>query len=157
MIFRKTETTQPPTRRETRLSVIAADVNVLGTLLSDGMMDFGGTIDGNIRSHTLTVRATATVRGDIEADTVHIYGNVSGTIQAKNVNLYSGCRVEGIIVHEKLAMEDGAFLDGSCRRMDKPAITSHNPITLPDFFRTDEENEPAPAVNPLKNIRLISG
>lgn len=147
MLFRKTDSQVTLTsRKEPSLSVIAPDVNILGTLISDGVIDFGGTIDGNIRCHTLTVRAHGTVRGDVEVENLHVYGKINGLIRAKYVHLYTGCHVEGIVMHEALTMEDGAFLDGKCKRLDK--TSSSDELSIPDA--------PAEDVRLLDAIRLIS-
>ncbi len=125
------------------LSVIAQDTNILGTLISDGSIDFDGTINGNIRCHTLTVRKQGNVTGEITVDTLHVYGKIDGLIRAKHVHLYKDCHVEGIIMHEGLIIEDGAFMDGKCKRMDKP-------MNADEIAEEERENPPA------HNIRLIS-
>lgn len=125
------------------LSVIAQDTNILGTLISDGSIDFDGTINGNIRCHTLTVRPQGNVVGEITVDTLHVYGKIDGLVRAKHVHLYKACHVEGIIMHEGLIIEDGAFMDGKCKRMDKP-------------MNADEIAEEEKDIPPSHNIRLIS-
>lgn len=121
MLFRKTKSDdKPQTRASGLLSVIVEDTHILGTLISDGSIDFNGTIDGNIRCNGLTVRKNARIKGDITADTLHVYGKINGLIRAKQVNLYKDCHVEGVIMHEGLTIEDGAFMDGKCKRTDKP-------------------------------------
>lgn len=154
MLFRKTKSkpqikaqAKPQGRGHTILSVIAQDTNILGTLISDGSIDFDGTVDGNIRCHTLTVRKHGNVKGDITADMLHVYGKINGLVRAKHVHLYKGCHVEGIIMHEGLIIEDGAFMDGKCKRIDKP--TSANE-TIEDVGE-DVSNTPF-----ANNIRLIS-
>jgi cytoskeletal protein CcmA (bactofilin family) len=160
VIFRKTNTTpsfsksgQPKVsgagKRDQSLSVIAADVNLLGTLVSEGMMDFGGSIDGNLHANYLTIRAGARVNGDVVAESLHVYGKVVGLITAKQVHLYDGCYVEGVVMHETLTMEDGAFLDGKCKRTDKPV--SGDVSTTTDS--TDNTSEQTKRV--MDSIRLI--
>src|SRR5689334_15500349 len=100
-------------------TIVAKDFNILDNVISDGTVDFDGTIQGNIRCHTLNVRKNANITGEIHANDVFVYGKVRGIIRAKNVYLYNGSRIEGIVMHETLAMEDGAFLDGKLKRTDK--------------------------------------
>jgi len=101
-------------------SIIAADMNVLGNIVSDGPVDFAGSLNGNIRCQALTIRATGTITGEIQADSMFIYGRVKGMLRAREVHLFSTCHIEGIIMHEAISIEDGAFIDGSCKRTDKP-------------------------------------
>lgn len=98
-------------------SIISADLNILGNLIGEGHIDIAGKIDGNVRAGTVTVREGGQVRGDITAEAAHIYGNVHGLIRAKHVALYRAAKVDGIIMHETLSMEDGASLDGQCKRI----------------------------------------
>ena len=100
-------------------SVLAADLHILGNLIGDGVIDIDGKIDGNVRAHTVNIRANGCVRGDVTAEIVHVYGEVDGTIKAKAVSLYSMARVVGLVMHETLSIEDGAFVDGQCKRTDK--------------------------------------
>ena len=100
-------------------SVIGPGTHILGNMISDAVIDFEGVIDGNIKCQNLTIRAGGVVRGEIVADVVSIYGKVRGLVRARSVNLYASCHVEGIVMHEALSIEDGAFLDGKCKRTNK--------------------------------------
>ncbi|MDE3060337.1 MAG: polymer-forming cytoskeletal protein, partial [Pseudomonadota bacterium] len=107
--------------------------------------DFNGTLDGNIRCATFILRDKGVVNGEITADSAMIYGKVKGLIRAKNVQLFSTCRVEGIIMHEGLTIEDGAFVDGKFKRTDK----------APTAEEDEEESTDAGGIKMLENIRLI--
>lgn len=134
-------------------SVIANGMHILGNIVCDGIMDFDGTIDGNIKCQTLTVRALGLVNGEISADTVIVYGKVKGTIKAKAVQLLAGCQVEGVVMHETLSIEDGAFLDGKCKRTDKVVLNDNKDIIEEDS--EDESDADAPPMKVLENLRLI--
>jgi len=141
----KTPAAKPAARGSSVLSVISQDTHILGTIISEGNIDFDGTVDGNIRCHNLNVRKNAVIKGDVTAELLNVYGKINGLVRAKQVNLYKDCYVEGIVMHEGLIIEEGAFLDGKCKRMDKPVLRE-TPIVDPD-----EEIAP-----PGSNIRLIS-
>lgn len=147
MAFLKTKETagKSVARGVAILSVIAQDTNILGALISDGSIDFDGTIDGNIRCHTLTIRKNGNVKGDVNAQILHVYGKMNGVINAKNVHLYADCYVEGVVIHENLSIETGAFLDGKCKRMDKLGNSNTNEM---DSLITD--------INTPSTIRLIN-
>lgn len=133
-------------------SIISADLNVLGNLVSEGIVDIDGTVDGNVKADQATIRTNGKVRGDITANVVHIYGEVHGVIRASSVFLYSSCRIEGIVVHQSLSVEDGAFIDGKLKRMQDRVST--DPVDMKDPDEAGEGSESLPFRN---NIRLIAG
>lgn len=133
-------------------SIISRNMHMLGNIVhDDGIVDFDGTLDGNIRCKILTVRPNGVIQGEVTVETLHAYGKIIGTIKAKNVYLYNGCHIEGIVMHEQLSIEDGAFIDGKCKRTDKLPDSS---ITQDcDGFMTDEKSPKTTKM--LENIRLI--
>jgi cytoskeletal protein CcmA (bactofilin family) len=168
MFNKKANTTTPSTKtansknkpRETIPTIVTPDVHLLGNIVSEGTVDFSGTIDGNIRCDVLTLREKGVVKGEITANTVHIQGTVKGLIRAKNVHLLASCKMEGIIIHEQLSIEDGAFVDGKFKRSDR--ITE----TTGDESESETNDDNAENIGPviarsgsntkmLENIRLI--
>ncbi len=156
--------------RELIPTIVTPDVHLIGNLVSEGSVDFSGTIDGNVRCDTFTLRPQGTVKGEVIANTVQIQGTVKGLIRAKNVHLQASCKVEGIIIHEQLSIEDGAFVDGKFKRSDRPADSATSNDTDTDSNSNNEtfdssaatllarSNVPASAgsnVKVLENIRLI--
>jgi cytoskeletal protein CcmA (bactofilin family) len=145
-------------------SVIAADLNVLGNLISDGVLDIDGKIDGNVRCHTASVRPNGRVHGDIMAEIVHVYGTVEGIIKAKTVMLYSTAKVVGTIMHESLSIEDGAFVDGKFKRTDKVLLEDESmsvaaqpslPLIEGDFDNDNAEPVSEAEIKILENLRLV--
>jgi cytoskeletal protein CcmA (bactofilin family) len=112
----------PSARRPMRTapSIISSDLTVQGSLVASGDVQIDGTVEGDIRSHALTIGDTASIDGDIYAEEVTVRGRVHGTIRAKRVQLAETSRVEGDIIHESLAVETGAYFEGMCRHSDNP-------------------------------------
>ncbi len=156
---------KPGKSRELIPTIVTPDVHLLGNFVSEGSVDFSGTIDGNIRCECLTLREQGTVKGEVVATTVHIQGTVKGLIRAKNVHLLASCKVEGIIIHEQLSIEDGAFVDGKFKRSDRVS----EPAMLEDSSSDDAESDSSSgsasfgrisgtsggSTKVLENIRLI--
>ena len=140
---------RPVAGKKSPPSIISSDLNILGNLLSDGILDIDGRIEGNVKAQSITIRHNAKIKGDVHAETLHVYGEIKGMIKAKTVHFYSSCHVEGIIMHESLSIEDGAFVDGKFKRTDKVFVEEE---TLD--FDDDEDNSD---VKVLEHIRLISG
>ncbi len=112
-------------------SIIGPDLRVVGDLASDGEIQIDGTIDGDIRTKALLVGETATVRGEIVAESVRVHGMVNGQIKAQAVSLARTARVIGDILHEDLSIETGAFLEGHCKRISERQDTAaEGPINL---------------------------
>jgi len=138
-------------KKEQIPSVMTQDMHILGNIVSDGNVDFDGTLNGNIRCSTLTIRSNGYVKGEVVANNVMIYGKVKGLIRAKNVQLFSTCNVEGIIMHETVAIEDGAFIDGKFKRTDK--VHTDDESSEDGDFVFDDSNTLDAKV--LENLRLI--
>jgi cytoskeletal protein CcmA (bactofilin family) len=101
-------------------SIISADVVFVGNISSGGDIQIDGTVEGDIRSMSLTIGEKATINGEIVADDVTVRGRVIGSIHARRVQLCSSCHVEGNILHEALAVETGAYFEGNCRHSADP-------------------------------------
>lgn len=138
-------------KKEALPSVIAKGTHILGNIINDGVVDFDGTLEGNMRCETLTIRPNGVVKGEVTAENIFVYGKVNGLIRAKNVHLHSTCHIEGIVMHESLSIEDGAFIDGKCKRTNKP--TSNDSEESP--FEDESQDSATPKVKVLENIRLI--
>ena len=106
-------------RKPAAPSTIGADLSIVGDLSSEGEVQVDGSIDGDIRTKILLIGESATVKGEIVGDTVRVYGNVTGQIKARFVTLAKSAHVVGNILHENLSIEEGAFLDGHCKRISE--------------------------------------
>ncbi|HEX9464847.1 MAG TPA: polymer-forming cytoskeletal protein [Alphaproteobacteria bacterium] len=108
-------------------TIIGADFRVKGDISCEGDIQLEGTVDGNIKSVRLTVGETGIVNGDVNAEGVRVQGKVVGKIHAKTVELAGTGHVTGDILHERLSVENGAFLNGHCRRLTDEEIDKDKP------------------------------
>jgi cytoskeletal protein CcmA (bactofilin family) len=143
-------------------TVIANDISILGNVISEGTVDMDGRVDGTIKAPQITIRPGGVVKGDLTGDVIHVYGEVKGIIKAKNVVLFSSCRVEGVIMHESLTIEDGAFVDGKFKRSDKISAANDDDDTSTEFTDSAISEPDARSANPsgikiLDNLKLVSG
>lgn len=99
-------------------SIISADLKITGNLKSDGDIQVDGYVEGDIDSATLTVGEGAQVKGHISCDAVRICGTIDGAVKAKSVVMAKSARVIGDIVHDSLAIEAGAFIEGNIKRLE---------------------------------------
>ncbi len=113
------QATSPGAGRSTgEPSVISADLKIVGDLHCAGDIQIKGTVEGDIKSRTVNIGEGAHVEGAVRGDSVHVSGSVKGQIEAPTVTVAKSAKILGDIVHESLAVEAGAFLEGQCRRLD---------------------------------------
>lgn len=99
-------------------SILSTDLKVMGDLVSNGEIQIDGIVEGDIDTNVLVVGETAQVNGEIVADSCRVHGRVTGQIRARSVSLAKTAHVLGDILHESLAIEQGAYLEGHCRRIE---------------------------------------
>jgi cytoskeletal protein CcmA (bactofilin family) len=101
-------------------SILSSDITITGNIRSSGDIQIEGTIEGDVRAHTLIVGETATVKGEVVAEDVVVNGRVVGRLRGLKVRLSTSARVEGDIVHKTIAIESGAHFEGSVQRQEDP-------------------------------------
>lgn len=151
-------------RKTMEPSVIAANMNVLGNVVSEGILDIDGQIDGNVRAEIVTLRPNGRIRGDLMAAEVYVHGTVDGLIKAQAVNLFSTAVVHGTIMHETITVEDGAQVDGKLKRSPLPALedkresatATDKPHNDGPFLMDTDEPQSEREIKILENLRLIS-
>jgi cytoskeletal protein CcmA (bactofilin family) len=120
--------TPSPSKGKAAVSILSADLTVVGNLRTTGDIQVEGTVEGDIRAHLLTVGESATIRGEIVADDIVVNGRVIGRVRGLKVRLTSTARVEGDIIHKTIAIESGAHFEGSVQRQDDPLATGRSPV-----------------------------
>jgi cytoskeletal protein CcmA (bactofilin family) len=88
--------------------------------------------EGDIAGRGLTICAGARVVGAVNVETVHILGVVEGKVNARSVHIAESGEVTGDVLYEKLALDEGAMLDGQCRRNTGGAATAPKLDTAAD-------------------------
>ena len=106
--------TPTPTKAndDRKRSIIQNDIRIEGNFSAEGILEFGGTIVGNVSADTLILTRDGTINGDINARHVTIEGTQSGKIVALNVNLKSSARLHTDITYDRLCIESGAQIEG---------------------------------------------
>lgn len=105
-------------------SIISSDLRIEGNLFSEGDVQIDGEVVGDINSRTLTLGEKSVVRGSVSAETVRLCGKVNGEVKASTVVMTKTARVSGDILHDSLAIEAGAYIDGHCKRLEPKGAES---------------------------------
>jgi cytoskeletal protein CcmA (bactofilin family) len=129
-------------------SLLSTDLEITGNLHSDGEVQIDGIVNGDIFSGVLIVGETAQVNGEITAESVRVHGHVTGQIKANSVSLAKTAHVLGDILHGNLAIEQGAFLEGHCRRIETAKKPVEGAINLLVKGGSKSKSEQPPK-NPL--------
>ena len=109
-------------------SIISADLRITGNLVCSGDVQVDGWIEGDIQSRNIVIGEGATVHGALQAESVRICGVVKGSIKADSVVLEKTANVTGDVLHKTLTVEEGAQIEGMCKRLDASAVAQ---VVLP--------------------------
>ena len=113
---RQSFTKEPRQRR----SLLHDGIVIKGDWQSDGTVEFGGRITGDLTVDILVVTGTGNVDGNVRARSVTVEGYLNGTIAAVEVVLRSTAVVRGEVVAEKIQIDFGANVEGRLLATDKP-------------------------------------
>ena len=93
-------------------SIIGSDVTIKGDVSTLGEIQLDGTVEGDVRSASLTIGEQGSVRGVVTAEEVIVKGSVEGQIKGRNIRIEKTAKVKGDLFHETLSVEAGAFIEG---------------------------------------------
>ena len=102
------------------VSCISADVKIVGKVISEGVVNIFGRVEGELRASSALIGDAAHFEGKIYTQELVIRGHVKGTIHATRVRLESSAIVHGDIFHRSLAIEENARFEGQSRRQENP-------------------------------------
>ena len=105
-----------PAGANARRSVSAQDLVVEGDATSSGPIEVQGNVVGSLRAPEITVAGSGRVEGSVVAHDLVVLGAVSGMISARNVQLAPSAVVQADVIHERIAIEAGAELEGKLQR-----------------------------------------
>ena len=123
-------------------SVIGDDLAIVGekiTVISQSSLHVDGVIQGDIKGQEVVVGPNGKVIGTVTANVIRIEGTIQGALKGSSVSLMPTARVDGDILHQKLAISEGAQFDGRVRRPEDTAEVTPNldPRTLLGSGRQD--------------------
>ena len=122
-----------------RRSLLHDGIVIKGDWQSDGTVEFGGRISGDLTVDILVVTSTGNVDGNVRARSVTIEGYLNGTIAAVEVVLGSTAVVRGEVVAEKIRIDFGANVEGRLLATGKPETDS--------FLTQDKASDAATKIN----------
>jgi len=97
-------------------SALGPGTIIEGTFSFDSPVCIEGTLIGEVRSNSaLIVGPQATVNARVKVGTLIVFGIVEGDVEAEElVEVKSGGSLEGDVLSQRFALEDGAWFRGRC-------------------------------------------
>lgn len=107
---------QPPplNPQSNKSSVISSDVQIVGSITFEGELTFDGQLrDGDIAGAILIVGSKARIQGNIQAESLTLYGSVTGDVLVSGkCELKGSAHLVGSLTTNRLVMDEGATLIG---------------------------------------------
>lgn len=103
----------------TTASVIGSDLTIIGqkiNIVAQTSVVIDGDVRGDIDGRQVVIGQTGKVEGTVTALTIEVRGEIKGALRGANITLHPTSRVEGDILHQSLAIAEGAHFDGRVRR-----------------------------------------
>ena len=104
-------------------SLLGKEIKILGKVSSTGALQLDGDLEGEIKASKLVIEKSAKVVGSVTSEDLVIKGRIIGPVFGKKVRFGASARVEGDTFHETIAIEDGAYYEGSIRRYSNVSDT----------------------------------
>ena len=101
---------------DTAPSLLGKEIKIIGKISSKGALQLDGVLEGEITASKLVIEKSAKVIGSVTSEDLVIKGRIIGPVFGKKVRFGSSARVEGDTFHETIAIEDGAYYEGSIKR-----------------------------------------
>ena len=101
-------------------SVIAAELKIVGDLVSAGRLTVRGSIDGSAVAVQLDIDEGAIVSGEFRSEKANVAGQLTGELLARVVTLSSTAQIEGVIEQTQLSIAEGAVVKGTIRKGQSP-------------------------------------
>ena len=113
-------------------SLLGKEIKILGKISSTGALQLDGVVEGEIKASKLVIEKSAKVVGSVTSEDLVIKGRIIGPVFGKKVRFGASARVEGDTFHETIAIEDGAYYEGSIKRhsnvSDKPNTVANEKL-----------------------------
>ena len=119
-------------------SIISENTNVKGDLISDGIIHVDGHVEGDISCEELVIGIKGSVFGKVTTNHLHLYGVLQGQAVVDQLFIAKTAKLLGDAVHNSIAIEPGAYIDGHCIRTGAPIPAEQS---KPDLLITDRSSK----------------
>lgn len=97
-------------------SIISEGTKFKGNIVSNGVIQIDGRVDGDISCDELIIGVKGNVVGTVTANNMFLYGVLQGTANVNELFIAKSAKLLGDAAHTTIAVEPGAYIDGRCLR-----------------------------------------
>jgi cytoskeletal protein CcmA (bactofilin family) len=96
------------------LSVISAEVEIIGEIRTAGSLQLDGKLEGELTANgDVSLGKSAQIKGNLNVNSISISGTINGNVTARDkIEMKSTARVFGDIKAKRLSVEDGVTFIG---------------------------------------------
>lgn len=122
-------------------SIISENTKLNGDLISNGIIHIDGQVEGDVTCEELVIGLKGCVLGNVSVASLHLYGVMQGKANVGNLFVAKTAKLVGEAMHETIAIEPGAYIDGRCIRVGDPipAEQSKPDLMLVDGTKTSHK------------------
>ena len=106
------------TQTDRKRSVFAEDLRIEGNITSEGIVEFGGQLTGDLTADAVVLTSTARVKGLVHGRKLTVEGQLHGKVNALQVSIKTGARVMADVAYDRLDIASGAQVEGAYSRVD---------------------------------------
>lgn len=106
-----------------KTSVLSEDLVIDGDIQSSHAIEIAGILRGTVAAASISIAPSGRVEGHVVARDLSVFGGITGSVAARSLTLHSGAVVQADVLHERIAIEAGAELDGRLQRNRPRALT----------------------------------
>jgi len=135
-------------------TVIAEDIEIVGSVKCASNVQIDGKLNGDLScSGNAVIGSSASIKGNLNVDSVSLLGQVNGNIVAKDrIELKSSAKLMGDIRAKRLTVEDGCSFVGKSEvnasgTAAKASDSKSSSNTANLLEEEDEEDEPSTSKN----------
>ncbi len=96
-------------------SILSEGLRIEGNIYAEGKIRIDGEVKGDVQGSYIILGESSKVGGNIKAEHVVAMGEITGNVEAKEVEVKSTARIKGDISSEKLSIEKGASISGNVK------------------------------------------
>lgn len=116
-------------------SIVSENTKINGDIVSDGIIHVDGQVEGDVSCDELIIGVKGSVSGTVSANNLQLYGALKGKALVDNLFVAKTAKLLGDAVHNTIAIEPGAYIDGHCIRQGGPIPAE---AAKPDLMLVDK-------------------
>ena len=119
-------------------TIIGTNTVVKGDIISDGILQIDGQVEGDVTCSELVIGLKGSVSGCVTVQNLHLYGTLRGKAVVDNMFVSKTAKLIGDAKHNSIAIEPGAYIDGHCMRAGSPIPAEQG---KPDLMLVDKSSK----------------